>query len=96
MRHWTEEIGKASELDQLGAVLRDAGRLHAPLSADALDPECRVDREALPRFGGPEPPRGTVPIWSWDKDRILVGDTLADVRIVSREEWTEWMRKQLE
>jgi len=42
----------------------------------------------LPTFGGPEP-KDTAGIWSWDLGRLLVGSSLDDLRIVSREEWDE-------
>lgn len=44
-----------------------------------------VDMTSLPTFGGPEP-EDTVGIWSWDATRLLVGEGMADLRIVARED----------
>ena len=44
----------------------------------------------LPLFGGKEPD-STLGVWSWDKDRLLVGETVRDLEIVDRGEWEEWL-----
>lgn len=96
MRHWKNDIERADSLDALRDILEEAGRQRVDLNPGALDPDRRVDRASLPTFGGREPPPGTVPIWSWDEERLLVGDDLAGLRIVTRVEWREWMRKERE
>ena len=48
------------------------------------DPE-GLDWTDLRTFGG-EAPADTSGVWSWDEDRILVGDGLADLRIEDRRE----------
>ncbi|MBU1067461.1 hypothetical protein KKE60_06715 [Patescibacteria group bacterium] len=42
----------------------------------------------LPTFGGDEP-RYTEGVWSWDAERLLVGENLDCLRIVTRDEWDE-------
>lgn len=44
--------------------------------------------DMLPTFGG-RVPRSTTGVWSWDEKRLLVGEGINDLRIVSREEWKE-------
>lgn len=40
---------------------------------------------SLPTFGGDEP-ADTTGVWSWDADRLLVGEGRADLQIVPRGE----------
>lgn len=44
----------------------------------------QVEWEDLPTFGGEEP-ESTIGVWSWDEDRLLVGEGY-DWRIVDRDE----------
>jgi hypothetical protein len=44
--------------------------------------------DSLPLFGGDEP-ESTNQVWSWDEKRLIVGSCSDDIRIVTREEWSE-------
>lgn len=50
----------------------------------------------LPTFGGdvPDNPYPSIPyrVWSWDRDRVLVGETWRDVEVMPRHEWESWTR----
>lgn len=58
-------------------------------SLDALFDAMRsrlVDRwDSLPTFGGEEP-ADTSGVWSWDEDRVIVGNCADDIEIISRKE----------
>ena len=43
--------------------------------------------DSVPTFGGEEP-GNTSEVWSWDKDRLLVGTCTSDLEIIEREERT--------
>jgi|TARA_R110000744_G_scaffold119596_3_gene223032 hypothetical protein len=47
-----------------------------------------TDREmsGLPTFGGTEP-SDTAEVWSWDKDRLIVGTHPGDYEIANRKDW---------
>ena len=72
----------------------DAAALILWPSLDALvvamrDGDARLPGwDALPSYGG-EAPTSTVGVWSWDADRVLVGDCVDDLEIVTREEWAD-------
>jgi hypothetical protein len=59
-------------LDELAEAMRD-GRVF------------RFDDGTLPTFGGEEPD-DTCGVWSWDADRVIVGNCAANIEIISREE----------
>ena len=44
-----------------------------------------IDWSSLPTFGG-EPPADTQGVWSWDADRMIVGRSHNELRLVRREE----------
>ena len=87
----TEAILTASNLTELLVALNTAGDEINRLQADGLDaggligdygrsvPEC-------PTFGGDEP-EDTAGVWSWDEDRLLVGEGWGSCQIVARGEW---------
>lgn len=64
-------IQNATSLDELLAALRS----HDTRDADLSD---------LPAFGGETPAR-TEGVWSWDEDRLLVGE--GELEIVTRAAW---------
>jgi hypothetical protein len=86
-------ITTVQTLDELLTVLQaapasdDSGvqmefaRAHGLRDAHGL-----IDMASLPTFGGDEP-RSTNGVWSWDATRLLVGESAADLTIVSRDEW---------
>ena len=47
------------------------------------DSDERIDWSSLPAFGGDEP-RCSLQVWSWDAERLLVGDCAANLEIVAR------------
>lgn len=77
------------DLDTLLAILRsmpaDESEAIAYATAHGLPVVGgRVAYDELPSFGG-ETPASTFGVWSWDADRLLVGEG-SDWRIVSRSE----------
>lgn len=42
----------------------------------------------LPVFGGDEPTH-TLGVWSWDAERVIVGDLPGELEIISRAEWED-------
>jgi hypothetical protein len=40
--------------------------------------------DSLETFGGDEPESGTLQVWSWDDDRLIVGSCPDDIKIISR------------
>lgn len=89
--------------DDAIAAIRNAKNLRRLLDSlqdyeDALNPDDPIPRETrlrmagidiceLPHFGGDEP-SNTLGVWSWDEDRLLVGEgPFSDWRIVDREDW---------
>jgi hypothetical protein len=81
------EIGESTSLATLLAALRRYAAWTDTLDDSALEDYAAdaVDMTELPTFGGEEP-RDTHGVWSWDNERLLVGDCIADFRIVAREE----------
>lgn len=81
----TAAIKNATSLDELLSALNAAEatlrETESPLRIDEL-----VDLSSLPTFGGEEP-KDTAGVWSWDADRLLVGE--GEWEIVSRAEWAE-------
>lgn len=47
-----------------------------------------IDLTSLPTFGG-EVPRDTRGVWSWDRERLLIGESTDDLKIVTRAEHAE-------
>ena len=67
-------------LDEMFEVLRaNAVWPGAPLAHGKLD------WTSLPVYGGPDVP-DPIEVWSWDDERMLVGASSADLRIVGRAE----------
>ena len=89
MKNWAEMISKSKSLDMLHYVLVEAGREGAEFDPASKAPEVRLDLAALPNFGGFQPEGGIVPALSWDLRRVLAGESLATVHIVSRKAWGE-------
>lgn len=73
-------IYSATNLDELARAITD---LRAELDGQEKTEEL-VDLHDLPTFGG-EAPASTESVWSWDRDRLLVGE--GEFEIVSRAEW---------
>lgn len=46
----------------------------------------QIDFSSLPTFGGEEP-ASTEWVLSWDSTHVLIGCCIADMEILSREEW---------
>lgn len=57
------------------------------LFADLQDGSYDGDWTDCPTFGGLEPDE-TSGIWSWDEDRLIVGPTSGELRLISREDYT--------
>ena len=77
---------KIENLDELLKVLRglptdDQSEYCEAVGLPTSQGEC--DWAGLPTFGGTEP-RDTAGIWSWDSDRVLIGEGLADLAIERR------------
>jgi hypothetical protein len=89
MKNWAEQIPKAKSLDMLHDLLVEAATTGARLDPVSDVAECRVDLGALPSFGGFRPEGGIIPALSWDMRCVLAGDSLANLRIVSRKMWGE-------
>jgi hypothetical protein len=67
----------AANLDDLFAALRAWNASGADLV------EAGFDMTALPVFGGDEP-ANTSGVWSWDANRMIVGASLDEARLVAR------------
>jgi hypothetical protein len=81
----TNKITNANNLDELLAALREADLILKTADCDLTQTrlEDLVDLTSLPNCGGVEP-ADTSGVWSWDAQRLLVGD--ADWEIVSRDD----------
>ncbi len=67
--------------------LRDAMLAKNP---DTLD-EDGGWRYDFPTFGGaPNPNWGGAPVWSWDEERFLAGDSPGDLEILNRSGYIGW------
>ena len=73
-------IAAATTLEELFAALR---AIEDEAAEMGRDPEAIYDGTSLPTFGGAGPP-DTRQVWSWDARRLLVGERIADMRIVVR------------
>ena len=79
-------VDESTTLDMLRCRLRrierecDEARADDRL-ADSFDD--LVDMSDLPTFGGAAP-KSTTGIWSWDEDRLLVGEGIDELEIVPR------------
>lgn len=80
IKNFDAAINAAQSLDELLDVIK---REYA-----ALDQDDRkgIDLTGLPTYGG-DAPADTMYVWSWDEDRILVGESVEDFEIVTRAEW---------
>src|SRR5699024_8674221 len=81
---WIDEEGEsaieaAEDLEDLEAIFRADAFLELSIMSDQ-------ESSDLPIFGGEEP-EDTDRVWSWDEDRLLVGDGGSDMQIVNRDEW---------
>ena len=78
---WPKEIimniSDIKTLDQLAQAIKDG-----------VINQHEYDFSDLPNFGGVEP-EDTAGIWSWDEDRLLLGE--GDLEIVTREEYADLM-----
>jgi len=71
------EVLESRSLDEL---------LRTLLALEASSETDLIDASSLPTFGG-ETPGCTLGVWSWDADRLLVGDgSWSDAQIISREQ----------
>jgi hypothetical protein len=86
MATYDEMLAECVSLDDLLEMLT---AVEADAAAGDDEAEHWADRRMseLPTFGGPEPPTGTWEVWSWDEERLLVGEC-APFQIVPRSEWT--------
>ena len=75
-------VAGATNLDELLSALT---RIDEAEDEDE-DGRDLIDWTSLPTYGGGEPSR-TEEIWSWDSDRLLVGECMP-FEIVRREEWS--------
>jgi hypothetical protein len=66
----------AANLDDLFAALRAWNASGADLD------EAGFDMTALPAFG--DEPANTSGVWSWDAERMIVGASLDEIRLVAR------------
>lgn len=73
------KIRDAKSLDELVEAVAKLYEEHGEDTFSILDPA------ELPNFGGPRPEGDGA--FSWDADRVLMGDTLNEATIVTREDW---------
>ena len=73
--NWDQALYEELEAESLADLLAGIQSGAVELTAD------------LPVFGGDEPAGGTLGVWSWDADSVLVGECVADLRIYARDEW---------
>jgi len=78
--HFDAAINAATNLEELLEAI--TAEYHALSEEDRKD----LDLTGLPTYGG-EAPADTMYVWSWDEDRLLVGERVEDFHIVTRAEW---------
>ena len=92
----TNLIAAAADLDELLEALKEVyagAERQRELAASCLGGDehaCAnewVDFSSLPTFGGSD--LAGEQIWSWDADRVLVGESVPDFEIVERSE-VDW------
>jgi hypothetical protein len=76
-------ITNTTSLEELHAAITEINR---ECFANDLDTEDFYEIDNLPTFGG-EPLAKAEGLFSWDAERVLMGDTTADAFIVSRVEY---------
>lgn len=78
-----KDLKKCKTLDELLDLLQK----HNALDENSGWTKYELDLCNLPKFGGNEPD-DTAGIWSWDKNRLLIGES-ANFKIVSRASYNE-------
>lgn len=78
----TEILTQATSLKGLFDAMRET------YEAAAADDRKNIDWSALPTFGGEEIEQPYC-VWSWDAENIIIGESVDDLRIMSRTEYAE-------
>ena len=86
-------VAEAGSLDELQTLLNGYRQAYRDAEAedflsDMLRLDEVVDLSSLPIFGGEEPETGTLGVFSWDSDRVMIVNDSDDFEIVTRTDWT--------